>query len=112
MTMVDMSIVCGILQLVGVANQLRNGEAPPCVDVRTFHCLHISSRKKKKTDGSSTKKPSLILTLTAFGYALIAIQFNSYLFPTNPKADLSNRLLLDHEFGMIMDDSANTYIYI
>ena len=67
--------------------------APPCVDVRTFHCLHISSRKKKLIV-SSTKKPSLILTLTAFGSALIAIHFNSYLFPTHPKADL-----LDHELG-------------
>ena len=51
---------------------------------------------EKKLIVSSTKKPSLILTLTAFGYALIAIHFNSYLFPTHPKADL-----LDHELGWL-----------
>ena len=38
--MVDMSIVCGILQLVGVADQLRNGGAPPCVDLRIFQSSH------------------------------------------------------------------------
>ena len=52
--------------------------------------------EKKKLIVSSTKKPSLILTLTAFGYGLIAIHFNSYLFPTHPKADL-----LDHELGWL-----------
>jgi len=51
---------------------------------------------EKKLIVSSTKKPSLILTLMALGSALIAIQFNSYLFPTNPKADL-----LDHELGLL-----------
>ena len=58
--------------------------------------VFTSAPGKKKLIVSSTKKPSLILTLTAFGSALIAIQFNSYLFPTHPKADL-----LDHELGWL-----------